>query len=61
MTYSELKKILKKHGCKFHHDGGRHEIWHSPITNKMFPIGRHKSEEVAKGTLKAIMQQAGIE
>lgn len=39
MKYSELKKMLKKYGCRLDHEGGRHEIWYSPITNKMFPIG----------------------
>lgn len=61
MKYSELKKLLKNHGCRFDHDGGRHEIWYSPITGQLFPIGRHKSEEVSKGTLKAILKQSGIE
>ncbi len=61
MKYSELKKILKNHGCKIDHDGGRHEIWYSPITDKTFPVGRHKSEDVSKGTLKVILKQAGIE
>lgn len=60
MKYSELKKLLKAHGCKLDHEGGNHEIWYSPITGKMFPIGRHKAEEVAAGTLKAILKQAGI-
>lgn len=61
MKYSELKKILKKYGCFFDHSGGRHEIWYSPITKKNFPIGRHRTEEVAEGTLKMILRQAGIE
>ena len=60
MKYSELKKMLKKYGCRLDHECGRHEIWYSPITNKMFPIGRHKSEDVASGTLKEILRQAGI-
>ncbi len=61
MKYSELKKILKQNGCYFDHDGSNHEIWYSSKTGKTFPIGRHKSEDVAKGTLKAILRQAGIE
>lgn len=61
MKYSELKKILKSNGCRIDHSGGRHEIWYSPITGKTFPVGRHQSEDVAKGTLKAILKQAGIE
>ena len=57
---SELKKLLKQNGCYLHHEGRNHESWYSPITNKTFPVGRHKTEEVAQGTLKAILKQAGI-
>ena len=61
MTYRELKKLLKDNGSYFHHDGKRHEIWYSPKTGKQFPVGRHKTEEVKKGTLKSIKTDAGIE
>ena len=61
MKYSELKKMLKKNGCRFEADGKRHEIWYSPITGNYFPVGRHNSQDVAPGTYKAIMKQAGIE
>ncbi len=60
MTYSELKKQLKKIGCRFDHDGKRHEIWYSPITGEYFPVGRHKTEEVKSGTLKSIKEAAGL-
>lgn len=61
MKYSELKKLLKKNGCKSVQEGARHEMWYSPITGKTFPVGRHDSKEVASGTLKAIRKQAGLE
>lgn len=61
IKYSELKKILRKNGCRCNHEGANHEIWYSPITNKMFPVARHNMKEVANGTLKAILKQAGIE
>ncbi len=60
MKFSELKKLLKKNGCKFDHDGKKHEIWYSPITGNYFTVGRHNSQDVASGTFKAIMEQAGI-
>lgn len=60
MKFSELKKLLKKNGCKFDHEGKRHEIWYSPITGNYFTVGRHNSQDVASGTCKAIMEQAGI-
>jgi len=60
MKYSELKRILKQNDCYKHGEGANHEIWFSPINNRTFPIGRHKSEDVPKGTLNAILKQSGI-
>ena len=60
MKYSELKRLLRKHGCYFDHDGANHEIWYSPITGNKFPVGRHDSEEVKPHTLASIKRQAGI-
>jgi predicted RNA binding protein YcfA (HicA-like mRNA interferase family) len=60
VKYSELKRLLKKNGCYFLHEGGNHEIWFSPVTKQPFSVGRHNKEEVSKGTLNAIKKQAGI-
>lgn len=61
MTYSELKKILKKNGCKLEREGSNHEMWYSPKTQKHFTVGRHNTQEVAAGTLRSIKKDAGIE
>lgn len=61
MTYSELKKLLKKSGCKLEREGSNHEMWYSPKTGNHFTVGRHKTQEVAAGTLKSIKRDAGIE
>jgi mRNA interferase HicA len=60
MKYSELKRMLRKKGCIYDHDGGNHEIWFSPMTGKKFPVARHDSQEVAPPTLAQIKRQAGI-
>jgi predicted RNA binding protein YcfA (HicA-like mRNA interferase family) len=60
MTFSELKKILKKNGCYLSDEGSKHEMWYSPKTEKHFTVGRHNTEDVKKGTLNAILKQAGI-
>lgn len=60
MKYSELKRLLKKHGCILDSEGTRHEMWYSPTTDKYFPVGRHNTEDVKKGTLKSILNAAGI-
>jgi predicted RNA binding protein YcfA (HicA-like mRNA interferase family) len=61
MTFGELKRLLKKNGCHFHHHGSRHEIWESPKTGEQFSVARHDTKEVPKGTLSSIKQVAGIE
>jgi len=60
MKYSELKKLLRKNGCYKNSEGANHEIWYSPKTKKTFPVGRHNTEDVPKGTFNAILSQSGI-
>ena len=51
--------MLRAHGCEFYRHGkGDHEIWHSPITNRRFPVD-HKI--LSRHTANAIMKQAGID
>ena len=61
MKYSELEKMIKQSGCYILKEGANHTIWYSPITGQKFPVGRHRTEEVPMGTLKAIKKAAGIE
>lgn len=60
MRYSELERLLRRHGCYPIREGHKHTIWFSPITGNEFPVGRHRSEEVKSGTLDKILKQAGI-
>lgn len=60
MTYSELERRLRDAGCKVVREGARHRMWYSPITNETFPVPRHKTEEVKKGTLNSILKAAGL-
>lgn len=61
MKYSELERKLKKIGC---YDTGEemngHPLWYSPITERYFKMGHHKSQEVAKGTLQSIKKDSGL-
>ena len=59
MKYSELEKKLRKGGC-YVVGNSRHTIWYSPITEKLFETGHHKSQEVARGTLKKIEKDSGV-
>ena len=62
MKYTELIKKLKKGGCL---DTGAqqagHPLWYSPRTGKTFQLSNHSSQEVATGTLRKILKDAGIE
>lgn len=59
MTYNELIRLLKKRGCTFVRNGGRHDIYKNPNGDE-FPVGRHSTEEVKTATLHTILKQAGI-
>ena len=54
----KVRQILLQHGCSFVRYGkGDHEVWHSPITRKNFPVdGKIYIRHVANG----VMKQAGI-
>ena len=61
MKYNELEKMVKKAGC---YDTGKqqggHPLWYSPKTGMSFQMSNHGGEEVAKGTLNAILRAAGL-
>ena len=57
--YAELKRELRKAGCK-PVENSKHQHWHSPITNKNFPVSHHDQQEVPKGTEKSIREAAGV-
>ncbi len=58
-TYTpKLKEILQAHGCSYERARrGDHEIWHSPITNRRFPVGHNI---LSRHTANAVLKQAGI-
>lgn len=60
MKVSELKKLLKQHGCYELSHGKEHDVWLSPATNARLRIPRHQSKEIAPGTLNTLLKQAGI-
>ena len=60
MKYAELKRDLRKAGCRKVKDKGGHEKWYSPITNRHFWVARHDQEEVPLGTLQRILKESGL-
>ena len=54
----DLKKILREAGCEIVRKGkGSHEIWHSPISGRNFPV-QHKIK--SRHTANAVLVQAGL-
>lgn len=61
MKYNELERKIKKIGCyPTGESQNGHPIWFSPKTGKKFKFSHHGKEEVAKGTLNAILKAAGL-
>jgi hypothetical protein len=54
----ELKRLLRDAGCSFVRPGkGDHDIWHSPITNRRFPVDQKIK---SRHTANAVLKQAGL-
>ncbi|MDR0937300.1 MAG: type II toxin-antitoxin system HicA family toxin [Oscillospiraceae bacterium] len=54
-----LRDKLSERGCLFvRHGKGDHDIWHSPITNRNFPVD---SKIKSRHSANAVLKQAGID
>lgn len=60
LTPAELVRLLQKHGFEFVRSKGSHQIFKNRTTGKMTIVPMHKSDP-PKGTLLAILKQAGID
>lgn len=59
MKTSELLKLFKENGIILNRYGKKHDLYFSPITYKIFPVPRHKTE-ITRGTLQNILKDAGL-
>jgi len=61
MRYRELAKRLSNLGChKLRGGKGSHRIWHNPATGKAVAVPDWGSEDLAPGTVRAIIRELGI-
>ena len=61
LTTRDVIKKLKKAGFVFDRQAkGSHEIWYNPITKRRTTIPNHPGADIPKGTLKAIIKEAGL-
>jgi len=57
----DVIKKLKKAGFVFDRQAkGSHEIWYNPVTKRRTTIPNHPGVDIPKGTLKAIINEAGL-
>ncbi len=61
LTARNVIKKLKKAGFVFDRQAkGSHEIGYNPITKRRTTIPNHPGIDIPKGTLKAIIKEAGL-
>lgn len=52
---------LRRAGFVFdRHAKGSHEIWYNPHTHRITVVPNHPGKDIPKGTLRAIIRQAGM-
>lgn len=57
----EVIRKLKKAGFVFDRQArGSHEIWYNPTTKRRTVVPNHPGADIPKGTLRAIINQAGL-
>jgi predicted RNA binding protein YcfA (HicA-like mRNA interferase family) len=60
MKFAELQRKLEKEGWYIARTAKHHIYVHPDKPGVQIPIGKHKSEEVATGTLNKILKLAGL-
>jgi predicted RNA binding protein YcfA (HicA-like mRNA interferase family) len=59
--YREVARKLRTVGFAFDRPGpGSHEVWRNPTTGRKVTLPHH-SRDMAEGTLRAILREAGID
>ncbi|MFZ2456815.1 MAG: type II toxin-antitoxin system HicA family toxin [Candidatus Altiarchaeia archaeon] len=57
----DVIKKLRKAGFIFDRQAkGSHEIWYNPETKRRTTVPNHPGSDLPKGTLRAIIDQAGL-
>jgi len=60
MKFSELQRKLEREGWYIERTAKHHIYAHRDKPGIKIPVGKHKSEEVAAGTLNKILKLAGL-
>ena len=61
LTAVDVIRGLKKAGFVLYRQArGSHEIWYNSTTKRRTTVPNHPGADIPKGTLKAILKEAGI-
>ena len=61
LSYREIVRRLRKLGFRFYRQGkGSHELWVRDTDGRVIPVPRYKGKKVRKGTVRAIIREAGV-
>lgn len=60
MKYSEFYKLIERHGWTIKKGKGGHYKYVHPDYPYFIPVGRHRSQEIPKGTIESMMKAAGL-
>jgi predicted RNA binding protein YcfA (HicA-like mRNA interferase family) len=61
LTAIDVIRGLKKAGFVLYRQArGSHEIWYNPVTKRRTTVPNHPGVDIPKGTLKAILKEAGL-
>ncbi len=61
LSYQEVTKRLRKLGFRFYRQGkGSHELWVRDTDGRVIPVPRYKGKKIRKGTVRAIIREAGV-
>ena len=61
MTFSELVRLLERHGFTLRREKGSIRYYAKPGLNRLIRIDYHGSKEVPTGTFYAILKAAGLQ
>ena len=61
MSFNELIKTLRKHGYRLDREKGAVRFYRRPTDGREVRVDYHGAKEVANGTARAILKQAGID
>ena len=60
MNATTLIKLIEKDGWRFERQAGSHKIFKHPVKAGIVVIPEHGKKDIRKGTLGAILKQAGL-